>query len=76
MMQNGREYLSECCNQISVHEKPMMCYGCGKFTGRWWHPDDTMTKEEYNLEKERIRGLYNNDNKFDVDLAYGNIYEN
>ena len=75
MMHNGKEYLSECCNQISVHEKPMMCYGCGKSTGRWWHPDDTMTKEEYNLEKERIRGLYNNNNKFDIDLAYGNIYE-
>tara|TARA_R100000808_G_scaffold14703_1_gene34555 strand:+ start:131 stop:754 length:624 start_codon:yes stop_codon:yes gene_type:complete len=72
---NGKDYLSECCNQVSVHEKPSMCYGCGQLTGRWWHPDEVMTKEEYNLERERIRGLYNNDNKFDVDLAFGNIYE-
>jgi len=75
MKQNGKEYFSECCNQIAIHEEPYTCYGCGKKTGRWWHHDDIMSMEEYKIERSRLDGLYNNDNKFDVDLAFAQINE-
>ena len=63
------EKWSYCCHAYPVYKERTICSKCGA-KAKFFNEEDYLTENEF---KEKY--MFNDDNKFDIDLKFGQIYE-